>query len=167
VDTGNKRIAIYDADGNFLSQFGDAGTNPGQFDEPVGIAIDTQGNLYVADTWNQRIQVFVPNADKSGYTASLQWNVAGWSSQSLENKPYISVDQNGHIFATDPDAFRVIEFTNDGKFVRTWGEYGSGPDHFGATSGIAVDGQGRVWVSDTANNRIMRFTLPSSSAPSP
>jgi uncharacterized protein (TIGR03663 family) len=160
VDTGNKRIAIYDADGKFLSQFGGAGTDPGQFDEPVGIALDALGNLYVADTWNQRIQVFAPNADKSVYTASLQWNVSGWSSQSLENKPYITVDQNGHLFATDPDAFRVIEFTTTGEFVRTWGEYGSGPDHFGSTSGIAVDGQGRVWVSDTANNRIMRFTLP-------
>jgi len=160
VDTGNKRIAMYDADGNFLSQFGGGGTDPGQFDEPVGIALDAQGNLYVADTWNMRIQVFAPNADKSVYTASLQWNVSGWSSQSLENKPYITVDQNGHLFATDPDAFRVIEFTTSGEFVRTWGEYGSGPDHFGSTSGIAVDGQGRVWVSDTANNRIMRFSLP-------
>ena len=57
VDTGNKRVVIFAADGNYISQFGSAGLGPGQFDEPVGIAFD-QRAVYVADTWNQRIQVF-------------------------------------------------------------------------------------------------------------
>jgi predicted membrane-bound mannosyltransferase/sugar lactone lactonase YvrE len=160
VDTGNKRIVVYDADGNFISQFGSGGTGAGQFDEPVGLAFDTQGNLYVADTWNQRIQVFVPSADRTIYTASVQWDIAGWSSQSLDNKPYLTVDQHGHVFATDPDSFRVLEFTTGGEFIRAWGEYGTSTENFGMPSGIAVDGQGRIWVSDTANNRLMRFTLP-------
>ena len=160
ADTGNKRIVVYDADGNFITQFGGGGTSAGQFDEPVGLAFDNNGNLYVADTWNQRIQVFVPSAYKMTYTSSTQWNIAGWSSQSLDNKPYLAVDQQGHIFATDPDAFRVLEFTTGGEFVRVWGEYGTAPENFGLPSGIAVDGQGRVWVSDTANNRLMRFTMP-------
>ncbi|MGD0750819.1 MAG: flippase activity-associated protein Agl23 [Anaerolineales bacterium] len=160
ADTGNKRIIVYDADGNFISQFGGEGTAAGQFDEPVGLALDAQGNLYVADTWNQRIQVFVPNADKSIYTPSTQWDIAGWMSQSLDNKPYLAVDQQGHIFATDPDSFRVLEFTTSGEFVHAWGQNGTGMDNFGMPSGIAVDGQGRIWVSDAANNRLMRFTLP-------
>ncbi len=160
VDTGNKRIAVYDANGNFISQFGGGGINAGQFDEPVGLAIDFTGNLYVADTWNQRIQVFIPNENKTVYTASFQWDVAGWSSQSLDNKPYLVVDQQGHVFATDADSFRVLEFTSGGVFVRAWGGYGNGPVNFGLPSGIAVDSQGRVWVSDSATNRLMRFTLP-------
>jgi DNA-binding beta-propeller fold protein YncE len=160
ADTGNKRIVIYDTDGNFISQFGGEGTAAGQFDEPVGLAFDTQGNLYVADTWNQRIQVFVPSADKSTYTPSLQWDISGWMSQSLENKPFLAVDQQGHIFATDPDSFRVLEFTTSGEFVHTWGQNGAGLDNFGTPSGIAVDGLGRIWISDAANNRLMRFTLP-------
>ena len=52
ADTGNKRIVVYDLEGNFISQFGGEGTAAGQFDEPVGLAFDSQGNLYVADTWN-------------------------------------------------------------------------------------------------------------------
>jgi predicted membrane-bound mannosyltransferase/DNA-binding beta-propeller fold protein YncE len=160
ADTGNKRIIVYDADGNFISQFGGGGTAAGQFDEPVGLAFDTQGNLYVADTWNQRIQVFAPSADKTTYTPSIQWDIAGWLSQSLDNKPYLAVDQNGNIFVTDPDSFRVLEFTTSGEFVHAWGEYGTGPENFGLPSGIAVDGQGRVWVSDAVDNRLMRFTLP-------
>jgi len=167
ADTGNKRIAIYDSEGNFLSQFGGVGTNAGQFDEPVGLAIGAQGNLYVADTWNQRIQVFIPNTDKTVYTPSIQWDVAAWSSQSLDNKPYLAVDKDGHIFATDPDAFRVLEFTTGGEFIHAWGGYGTASMNFGLPSGIGVDSQGRVWVSDAANDRLMRFTLPGSDAPLP
>lgn len=160
TDTGNKRVVVYDADGNFITQFGGGGISPGQFEEPVGLAFDAQGNLYVADTWNQRIQVFVPNSAGTTYTASIQWPISGWSGESLDNKPFLAVDQNGHVFATDPEAFRVLEFTTSGEFVHTWGDYGTGPENFGLTSGVAVDDQGRVWVSDTANNRLMRFTLP-------
>jgi DNA-binding beta-propeller fold protein YncE len=160
ADTGNKRIIVYDADGNFISQFGGEGSAAGQFDEPVGLALDANGNLYVADTWNQRIQVFVPNADKSIYTPSAQWDISGWMSQSLDNKPYLAVDQQGHIFATDPDSFRVLEFTTSGEFVHAWGQNGTGLDNFGLPSGIAVDGQGGIWVNDSGNNRVMRFKLP-------
>ena len=48
----------YDKDGKFLAQFGSVGTDEGRFNEPVGLAIDPSGNIYVADTWNQRIQKF-------------------------------------------------------------------------------------------------------------
>ncbi|HTX90068.1 MAG TPA: flippase activity-associated protein Agl23 [Anaerolineales bacterium] len=160
ADTGNKRIVIYDSDGNFVTQFGGGGIDVGQLEEPVGLAFDSAGNLYVADTWNQRIQVFAPDADRTTYTSTLQWEIAGWTGESLDNKPYLAVDQQGHVFATDPESFRVLEFTTDGQFIHTWGDFGTGPDKFGLTSGIAVDAQGRIWVSDTANNRLMRFTLP-------
>ena len=160
ADTGNKRIVIYDSDGKFISQFGGQGAGAGQFDEPVGLAFDNAGNLYVADTWNQRIQVFAPNADKTNYTTASQWDLSGWYSQSLDNKPYLAVDQLGHLFATDPDSFRVLEFSSTGQFIHTWGSNGTEPDNFGLPSGISVDGKGRIWVSDAANNRVMRFTLP-------
>ena len=160
ADTGNKRILVYDADGNFISQLGEGGTAVGQFDEPIGMTIDTRGNLFVADTWNQRIQVFAPTTDLTSYVSSVQWDVAGWNSQSLDNKPYLAADQHDHIFATDPDSFRVLEFTTSGNFVHTWGEYGLSSTNFGMPSGISVDSQGRIWVSDMANNRIIRFTLP-------
>ncbi len=160
ADTGNKRIVVYDADGNFIFQFDGGGAGAGQFDEPVGLAIDASGNLYVADTWNQRIQVFAPSTDGTGYENFAKWNVAGWSSQSLDNKPFLAVDQFGHVFASDPDSFRILEFTTTGEFVHAWGGYGNSSENFGMPSGISVDNRGRIWVSDTANNRILRFTSP-------
>jgi DNA-binding beta-propeller fold protein YncE len=160
ADTGNKRILVYDSDGNFIMQIGNEGLSAGQFEEPVGIAFDSQENLFVADTWNQRIQVFEPSQDGSSYSILRQWDVAGWYGESLENKPYLAIDQQDHVFATDPEAFRVLEFSNYGEFIRTWGEYGIGSENFGLASGIAVDATGQVWVCDSANNRLMQFSLP-------
>ncbi len=160
TDTGNKRVVVFDSNGNYITQFGEAGLDPGQFDEPVGIAVDANGIVYVADTWNQRIQSFAPSADGTTFQPLKQWDVSGWYGQSLDNKPFIAVDNQGHLFATDPDGYRILEFTTDGEFVRTWGEYGLGENNFNLPSGIAVDTQGRVWVTDAGNNRVMRFTLP-------
>jgi DNA-binding beta-propeller fold protein YncE len=61
TDTGNKRVVVFDSDGNYITKFGSTGLGPGQFDEPVGIAVDEAGQVFVADTWNQRIQVFMPH----------------------------------------------------------------------------------------------------------
>ncbi len=160
ADTGNKRILVYDADGNFILQIGSEGLSIGQFEEPVGLAFDSRGFLYVADTWNQRVQVFAPNEDGSAYSPFLQWDITGWYGESLNNKPYLSIDNQGHIFVTDPEEFRVLEFTVNGEFIRTWGEYGIGAENIGLAAALSVDSEGRVWVSDAANNRLMRFTMP-------
>ncbi len=162
TDTGNKRVVVFDADGEYLAQFGAPGFEPGQFDEPVGIAVDREGNVYVADTWNQRVQVFRPLETENMLTflPYKQWDVYGWFGQSLDNKPFIAVNGDGHVFITDPDGFRVQEFDPEGGLIRAWGDFGSGPANFGLPSGIAFDPQGRLWVSDSVNHRVMRFTLP-------
>ena len=160
VDTGNKRVVVFDPDGNYVTQFGSQGLQAGQFDEPVGIAIDSAGTVYVTDTWNQRIQSFQPSSDGLTFTPLKQWDVAAWYGQSLDNKPFIAVDNKGHVFITDPDAYRVIEYTTDGTLVQTWGDFGDTPTTFGIAAGVAVDGDGHIWVTDAANNRVMRFTLP-------
>lgn len=160
ADTGNKRIAVFDEEGNFLTEFGMAGLDPGQFDEPVGVAVTADGTVYVTDTWNQRVQSFTPNEDGSQYFPLQQWDVNAWFGQSLENKPFIAVSEDKNVFITDPEGYRVIEFTENGEFVRTWGDFGTGPDQIGLAAGVAVDPAGFVWVTDAVNNRILRYTLP-------
>lgn len=162
VDTGNKRVVIFDANGNYITEFGGAGFDPGLFDEPVGIAVDKNGTVYVNDTWNQRIQTFVPTETENAlvFSPEKQWDVFGWFGQSLDNKPFIAVNDAGHVFITDPEGYRVIEFNPTGEIVRVWGEVGDGNASFGLPSGIAIDHEGHVWVTDSAYNRILRFTLP-------
>ena len=158
TDTGNKRIVVFDADGNYITQFGEAGMTPGQFDEPVGIAISSDGKVYIADTWNQRVQVMTPSTDET-YTPSLNWEIVAWYGQSLDNKPFIAVDDSGNVFITDPEGYRVLQFDSDGKFVQYWGTYSTEKDGFGMPASIAIDSKGGLWVSDAGNSRLMHFTL--------
>jgi sugar lactone lactonase YvrE len=118
--------------------------------------------VYVADTWNQRVQTFTPIESDGGlsFVPAKQWDVYGWFGQSLENKPFIAVNNALHVFITDPDGYRVQEFDNDGKLIRVWGDLGDTNTSFGLPSGIAVDPEGHIWVTDSVYNRIMRFTLP-------
>lgn len=160
VDTGNKRIVIFDSNGNFITEFGSAGVDVGQFDEPVGIALDGEGNIYITDTWNQRVQVFQPSEGGLAFTPLRQWEVYGWFGQSLDNKPFIAVNAQKHVFITDPEGYRVMEFTDQGELLRVWGEYGNTASSFGLASGIAIDAEGHIWVTDAAFGRILRFTLP-------
>jgi len=127
TDTGNKRVVVYDQDGNYITEFGGLGTALGQLDEPVGIAVADDGRVYVADTWNQRIQVFVPDSSGTVYSSVDSWSVTSWESTSTENKPFLALDNKGHVFVTDPEKYRVLEFSADGTFLRGWGQYSRRP----------------------------------------
>jgi len=160
TDTGNKRVVVFEPDGTPITQFGSVGIDPGNFDEPVGIAVGKDGKVYVADTWNQRVQVFTPDAAGTAFTPSQQIEVNAWFGQSVENKPFLAVDDAGRIYITDPEGYRVLVFNPDGSFLRGWGAYSASTDGFGLPAGIGVDSTGRVWVSDAGNNVLLRFVMP-------
>jgi len=165
VDTGNKRVVVFDASDNYITQFGVAGMGSGQLDEPVGIALDESGQVYITDTWNSRIQVFSPDASGQIYTSINSWEVSAWYGQSLENKPFIAVDKNKNVFISDPEGCRIIEFTNAGSPLRTWGDCGFAQNQFSMPVGLAVDKSGGLWVSDAGeNNRLLHFPASEISA---
>jgi len=126
---------------------------------PLGIAVDPAGKVYVADTWNNRVQVFAPNADYTLYSSVLTWEVDAWTSDSLENKPFIALSSAGEVFVTDPDLGRVIRFDAQGKFLQLWGGY-ENSYLMGIISGITIGQDGTVWVSDATNNTLLAFNPP-------
>ncbi|MEZ4517692.1 MAG: TIGR03663 family protein [Chloroflexota bacterium] len=152
TDTGNHRIQVMDTDGNFLRQVGGLGSSPGQFNEPVGLAVGSDGTLFVADTWNGRIQEF---------DASLQplseFRVDAWYGQSINNKPYLDVDSSGRLYVTDPEGYRVLIFSTDGEYLGRFGQYAADNTGFGLPNGITVDQSDQVFVVDSGNNRVLRF----------
>ena len=158
-DTGNKRIVIFDENGSFITQFGVVGMGAGEFDEQVGVAVDADGIVYVTDTWNQRVQSFMPDEVGLNYFPLNEWEIIGWYGQSLDNKPFIAVG-NGSVFVTDPEGYRVIQFTPEGELIRTWGDFGYGDQNFGIAAAVAVAPDGSVWVTDAGNQRVMKFVLP-------
>ncbi len=160
ADTGNKVIVIFDENGNYITQIGSPGMGLGQLDEPVAVAVDEFGNVYITDTWNQRVQVFVPDQSGLFYTPLAEWPVNGWYGQSLENKPFIAVGQNGSVFITDPEMCRLIEFSPVGDPLHVWDGCVAGA--FQIPSGILSDGAGGLWVSDAANGALTHFipTVP-------
>jgi len=157
ADTGNKRVAVFDANGVSLSIIGFGGSDPGQFDEPVGVAVTGDGTVFVADTWNQRVQVFQWDAANEAYLYVREWPIVGWYGQSLDNKPFLTVDAQKRVYVADPEGYRVLVFDQFGKFLTTWGDYGAEAGRFALVAGLAVDPLGGIYVADAGNQRIMKF----------
>jgi DNA-binding beta-propeller fold protein YncE len=64
LDTGNNRVQKFDSNGNFITKWGSTGTADGQFNVPIGIAINSKGIVYVAESNNARVQIFAPSISK-------------------------------------------------------------------------------------------------------
>jgi len=156
ADTGNKRVQKFDKDGKFLGQVGVFGTELGQFNEPVGLALGPNGDLFVADTWNRRIQRLTPAAGHT-FTAVTQWPFQGWESESVLNKPYLAVDKDGNVYASDPEMHRLVKFSGAGQVLAVFGKPGNDPASFNLPVGLALDAEGNLFVADAFNNRIVKL----------
>ena len=130
-----------------MSDFGTSGSGNGQFQEPSSVTFDSKGNVYVADFWNQRIQVF---SSLGHYLRS--WPVPDWTPQTYD-EPYLAFDPaTGHILATDPQQHRILVFTLAGATVGAI----SSPD-LSLPIGLAVEPGSRIAVSDSQANKLDIF----------
>jgi sugar lactone lactonase YvrE len=120
--------------------------------EPVGISLGPNGSIFLADTWNSRIQQF-----GTDLFAINEWPVDAWDGTSINNKPYNAVDSSGRVYVTDPEGYRVLIFNPDGSYLARFGTFGTGLNNFGLPNGIFIDEMDYVYVADAGNNRILKF----------
>jgi len=140
--------------------WGMAGAGPGQFNRPKGLDVAANGDVYVVDSLNHRVQVF----DKDGQFLR-QWGGQGNGPGQFQEPWGIAVDSNaGVVYVCDTWNHRIQKFTLEGRFLTQWGAFG---DSKGAAVGmeymfygprdIVIDAAGNLYVADTGNKRIMRF----------
>jgi sugar lactone lactonase YvrE len=136
----------------FITKWGNSTDGDGQFSNPQGVAIDSSGNVYVADTWNHRIQKF----NSSGGFMS-KWGSLGSSDGQFSNPQGMAVDAQGNVYVADRNNNRIQKFNASGGFITKWGSPGSGDGQFISPLGVAIDSSGNVYVADSGNNCIQKF----------
>lgn len=133
---------------------GGKGTEDGQFDSPTGIAIDGNGNVFVADTGNGRIEEFSP---AGAFLASIGSKGTGHGQFSEPNG--IAIDRSGNIYVAEVGNHRVQKLAPDGTFMAEW--KGPAPGFYGPRR-IAIGPDDSVYVVDQGHSRIVKFSADGS-----
>jgi len=136
----------------------------GMFVSPHGIHVDRQGNIWLVDGAAKDAkgdQVFKFSPQGKVLMTLGKAGVAGDGPDTFGPPSDILVAPNGDIFVADGHGgntnARIVKFSKDGKFVKTWGKKGSGPGEFDTPHSLAMDSTGRLFVADRGNSRIQIF----------
>jgi DNA-binding beta-propeller fold protein YncE len=138
-------LAIVRADGAhaqvpaYVTQWGSSGAGDGQFSQPIGVALDAHGNVYVSDLDNSRIQKF----------ASDGVYLAQWAKRVPAG---LAIAATGNLYVASPSV--VEKLTLDGTSIALWTSLGPIGGTFWLPWAVAVDGDGNVYVSDVGSTRI-------------
>ena len=164
LDSDLDPILEFDLEGNVVESFGS-----GMFIWPHGIDVDQDGNVWVTDavsaartpegTRGHQVIKFSPDGEVLMTLGTP--GVPGDGPYSFNAPSDVVVADNGDIFVADGHGSntnnRVVKFSSDGTFIKTWGQTGYGPGEFRTLHAIAIDSRGRVFVGDRSNNRIQIF----------
>src|SRR6202795_458156 len=171
----NSRVAKVDKNGNWLKSWGEPGDQPGQLNTPHSIAADAEGNVYVADRGNRRIQVF----DGDGkvlrqIVIDVQFDYASAvpaigkkpapdaTGTQAEGSPWaicITPGPNQVLYAADAFPGRIYKLSLDGKILGVLGRAGKQPKQFGWIHEIACPSENELYVAEVVNWRVQKLIL--------
>jgi sugar lactone lactonase YvrE len=144
--------AVTGTGGVVTRQWGAAGSQQGQFNHPRGATLDARGNVYIADSGNNRIQQFTSSG------AFLRtWGQNGAAATRLNAPRGIALDKQGNLYVADTGNNRIVKFGPSGSVVAAWGRSGSGKVEFRGPTALTIV-HGNIYVADTGNNRIQVLT---------
>ena len=135
---GNNRVVKFNKDGEFVMSWGEAGTGPGQFNEPHSVAFDSQGRLFVGDRVNERIQVFDQNGQ---YLA--EW--PGIMASGMD------ITEDDVIYVADYQLRLGIVIANANDFTEIGFIENAMPE------GVTVDGMGNVYAGEVLPRNLKKF----------
>ena len=152
------RVAKFDKDGRFIRQWGSTGSDNGQFMGVKSLAVDAQGNVYVADAGNKRIQVF----DGDGNFKSQFGNIGTPLTMCMTtgSTQYLYISHSG-----DPDGMEdaaIYKVALDGRVVGKFGSAGKLPKQFGLANSIDCRNENELLVGEMTNWRVQKVTLKAS-----
>ena len=128
-------------------------TAPGDFAKPTGVAVDKEGNLYVADTLNDRIEVFDADGD-----FIRTWGKNGDGPGYFARPKGVAIDSDGHVWVADGMQDRVQVFTNEGQLLIAMGGHGLLPGQYQGLVNVATDNRrNRVYTSEIYPGRVQEF----------
>jgi len=164
-------ILQFDPSGKLLTSIGE-----GMFAFPHGFTVDRQGNIWASDANKDETVLGKSARDPDGVIRGHQVfklsstgkvlmtlgkeGVAGDGQDTFDQPSGIAIAPNGDIFVTDGHGKndRVVKFSKDGRFIKTWGRHGAGPGEFDQPHDISIGGsEGRVFVADRSNSRVQVF----------
>lgn len=132
--------------------FGERGVGAGQFNYPTGMAVDSNGVLFIADSYNHRVQRITPD----GGVSPLGGRGAG-RGQFLSPQG-VATDPSNSFYVVEQGNHRVQKYSHDGTLLLTFGRMGTRDGEFRGPTGIAVAPHtGDIYVADAGNNRVQRF----------
>jgi len=153
---GNARVAKFNNKGVFIKSWGSRGNGPGQFGTVRAIAVDAQGNVYVADSTNKRIQVF----DNNGTFKTQYTNVGTPTALCITPGPSQFLYSSNSNPPQDFDiGGEIYKMKLDGTVVGKFGRAGKLPKEFGTVNAIDCLSENNLLVGEIANMRVQKLTL--------
>src|ERR671920_624724 len=140
---------------SFLTKWGTTGISFGKFSQPLEIAIDLEGNVYVTDFTSvaNKVQKFTNNG-----TFITSWGSTGLADGQFINPGGLTVDSAGNIYVGDfGENNRVQKFDSNGNFITKWGSRGANDGQLIDPTALTVDSSGNIYVVDQGNSRIQVF----------
>jgi DNA-binding beta-propeller fold protein YncE len=150
VDTKAHQVVVFAlADGAEIARFGQHGPEDGAFNWPTNVEVGPDGNVYVVDMLNFRVEIFNPDGE-----FLRKFGGIGRGFGQFSKPKGIAIDGDGRVYVADAAFNNVQIFDSQGRLLLFFGGMGAGPGQFWMPAGVAVGPDGKVYVADQFNRRV-------------